>query len=90
MISYRFLKSHSQALNPPDIRTFKDFVAFYVCNTEGRIEEKPTVNTVNGFRRDFEAAILLKQEYRFPPEVSTTIREVYISHSFLDINLNGI
>ena len=76
MFSHRFLKLHPHAVNPPDIQSYKAFLEFYSKNTPGRLGDRPTVGTVEDFRRDFEAGMSRCQNYRFPDQVSTTIREV--------------
>ena len=48
---------------------------FYSKNTPGRLDERPTVGTVEDFRGDFEAGMSRRRKYRFPDQVSTTIRE---------------
>ncbi|KAN0069665.1 hypothetical protein V8E54_011971 [Elaphomyces granulatus] len=79
MRSHRFLKLHPQAVDPPDIKSYKAFMEFYSKNTPGRLEERPTVGTVEDFRGDFEAGMSRRRKYRFPDQVSTTIREWILS-----------
>ncbi|KAF5862047.1 hypothetical protein ETB97_012193 [Aspergillus alliaceus] len=38
-------------------------------------KEMPTVDTVDGFRRDFEAGLLLRRGYNMPDNISITVRE---------------
>ena len=76
VFSDRFLKLHPQAADPPDIKSYKAFMEFYSKNTAGRLDERPTVGTVEDFRGDFEAGMSRCRKYRFPDQVSTTIREV--------------
>ena len=49
---------------------------FYSKNTPGRLDDRPTVVTVEDFRGDFEAGMSRCRNHRFPDQVSTTIREV--------------
>ena len=49
---------------------------FYSKNTSGRLDDRPTLGTVENFRRDFEAGMSRHRKYRFPDQVSTTIKEV--------------
>jgi len=71
----QFLKLYAQAVDPPDIKSYKAFMEFYSKNTSGRLDERPTVGTVEDFRRDFEAEMSRRRKYHFPDQVSTTIRE---------------
>ncbi|EAW17144.1 uncharacterized protein NFIA_005060 [Aspergillus fischeri NRRL 181] len=73
----KFLALHPTAVSPPDIRSYKGFLEFVAKNMKGRLgsKETPTVETVDGFRRDFEAGLLLRRGYNMPENVSTTVRE---------------
>ncbi|KAJ5808824.1 hypothetical protein N7474_010093 [Penicillium riverlandense] len=71
----KFISLHPQAINPPNIKTYKAFLEFAARGMKGRIEEKPTIGTVESFRRDFEAGMSLRRKYNFSTEVSTTLRE---------------
>lgn len=75
-MAFRFLSLHPQALNPPDIRTYRAFIEFVARGMKGRIEEKPTVVTVESFRVNFEAGMAFYRGYKMPKEVSTTLKEV--------------
>ena len=72
----RFIKLHPQAVDPPDIKSYKAFMEFYSKNTPGRLDDRPTVVTVEDFRGDFEAGMSRCRNHSFPDQVSTTIREV--------------
>ncbi|KAG2025158.1 hypothetical protein GB937_002919 [Aspergillus fischeri] len=74
----RFLELHPAACSPPDIKTYKGFLEFYARNTTGRIEEKPTTETVENFRRDFETALAWLRGFRVPKNMSNTLKEVWI------------
>jgi hypothetical protein len=49
---------------------------FYARNTAGQIEEKPTMETVENFRRDFETALARLRGFCDPKIMSTTLKEV--------------
>lgn len=42
----------------------------------GRIEERPTVETIQGFFRKFATGMKRKRNFEFPPATRTTIKEV--------------
>jgi hypothetical protein len=69
---------HPAARSPPDIKTYKGFLEFYARNTAGRIEEKPTTETVENFRRDFETALARLRGFCVPKNMSNTFLEVWI------------
>ncbi|KAN0068340.1 hypothetical protein V8E54_013536 [Elaphomyces granulatus] len=71
----QFIKLHPQAVDPPDIKSYKAFMEFYSKNTPDRLDDRPTVGTAEDFRGDFEAGMSRCRNYRFPDQVSTTIRE---------------
>ncbi|KAB8070465.1 hypothetical protein BDV29DRAFT_197996 [Aspergillus leporis] len=71
----KYLVLHPKASWPLDIRSYKGFLEFVARNTKGRLEERPTVGTIEGFRRDFEAGLVLRRGYETPENVSTTLRE---------------
>ena len=67
VFSHRFLKLlHPQAVDPPDIKSYKAFMEFYSKNTPGRLDERPTVGTVEDFRGDFEAGMSRCRQHHFP------------------------
>ncbi|PKX95141.1 uncharacterized protein P174DRAFT_510972 [Aspergillus novofumigatus IBT 16806] len=70
---------HPEACFPPDIRTYKGFLEFYARNRPGRIKEKPTPETIEHFRRDFETALARTRDFCVPKSMSTTIKEYIIS-----------
>ncbi|EEP83037.1 predicted protein [Uncinocarpus reesii 1704] len=74
-----FVKHHPKAAVPPDIRTFKGFLRVVANSIPGRLDaskdKRPTVETMEGFRRDFETAWARERKYVFPTEVSTTMKE---------------
>jgi hypothetical protein len=51
---------------------------FYARNTTGRIEERPTTETVENFRRDFETALARFRGFCVPKNMSNTLKEVWI------------
>ncbi|KAL4954732.1 hypothetical protein BDW69DRAFT_193781 [Aspergillus filifer] len=63
----------------PDIKTYKGFLEFYVRNTPCRIKEKPTAETVENFRRDFETALARMRDFCVPKAMSITMKEYIIS-----------
>ncbi|GFF77413.1 hypothetical protein IFM53868_02081 [Aspergillus udagawae] len=75
----QFLALHPAARSPPDIKTYKGFLEFYAKNTTGRIEERPTMETVENFRRDFETALARFRDFRVPKNMSNTLKEYIIS-----------
>ncbi|RHZ53562.1 uncharacterized protein CDV56_101788 [Aspergillus thermomutatus] len=79
MIFDRFLELHPAACSPPDIKTYKGFLEFYARNTPGRIEEKPTPETVENFRRDFETALARVRDFCVPKSMSITMKEYIMS-----------
>jgi hypothetical protein len=86
----RFLELHPAARSPPDIKTYKGFLEFYAKNTTGRIEERPTTETVEDFRRDFETALARLRDFCVPKNMSITMKEVCIFEPdivFILINL---
>ncbi|KUM55404.1 hypothetical protein ACN42_g11877, partial [Penicillium freii] len=46
-----FVTLHPQAVIPPDIRTCRAFLEWVSRGMNGRIEERPTVETIQGFFR---------------------------------------
>ncbi|THC93828.1 hypothetical protein EYZ11_006680 [Aspergillus tanneri] len=75
----KFLKLHPAACSPPDIKTYKGFLEFYARNTTGRVEERPTMETVESFRRDFETALARLRGFCVPKNMSNTLKEYIIS-----------
>ncbi|RHZ62459.1 uncharacterized protein CDV56_107336 [Aspergillus thermomutatus] len=70
----KFLELHPAACSPPDIKTFKGFLEFYVRNTPGQIEEKPTPETVENFRRDFETALARSVYYQISKYIISDLK----------------
>ncbi|KAN0073500.1 hypothetical protein V8E54_008720 [Elaphomyces granulatus] len=60
----QFIKLHPQAVDPPDIKSYKAFMEFYSKNTPGRLDDRPTVVTVEDFRGDFEAGMSRCRNHR--------------------------
>lgn len=79
--SIRFLVLHPQAMNPPDIRTSTAFLEWIGRGTCGRIEERPTVETVEDFRRHFQSAMKKYRHFEFSKAVTTTLKEVRVAKS---------
>jgi hypothetical protein len=52
----RFCELHPQAVSPPNIKTLKAFMEWVGLSKKGRLAERPTVDTMEGFRRDFATA----------------------------------
>ncbi|KAA8645137.1 uncharacterized protein ATNIH1004_009354 [Aspergillus tanneri] len=77
----KFLALHPTAVSPPDIQSYKGFLEFVAKNMKGRpgSKEMLTVLTVNRFRRDFKAGLLLRQGYNMLESIFITVREVSIS-----------
>jgi hypothetical protein len=72
----RFLDLHPAASFPLDIRTYKGFLEYYARITRGRIKERPVPETVEHFRRSFEAALARSRDFVVPESMSITLREV--------------
>ncbi|KAL4982474.1 hypothetical protein BDW68DRAFT_192120 [Aspergillus falconensis] len=77
MIFDRFLELHPTACSPPDIKTYKGFLEFYARNTPGRIKEKPTIETVENFRRDFETTLARMRDFCVPKAMSINMKELW-------------
>ena len=74
-----FATLHPQAVIPPDIRTCRAFLEWVSRGMNGRIEERPTVETIQGFFRKFATGMKRKRNFEFPPATRTTINEVCTS-----------
>ncbi|KAL4948932.1 hypothetical protein BDW69DRAFT_198491 [Aspergillus filifer] len=74
-----FLDLHPAACFPLDIRTYKVFLEYYARITRGRIKERPVPETVEHFRRSFEAALSRSRDFIVPESMSITLREFIIS-----------
>ncbi|KAI9041407.1 uncharacterized protein KD926_006803 [Aspergillus affinis] len=74
----KFLELHPDAKNPPDLQTCKGFLVWAAKGKHGRIEALPTVETIQGFRRDFQAGMLHIRDVEFSKEFSTTLKEFVI------------
>ncbi|KAF7630971.1 hypothetical protein AFLA_000028 [Aspergillus flavus NRRL3357] len=83
----QFLELHPAARSPPDIKTYKGFLEFYARNTTGRIEEKPTTETVENLRRDFETALARLRDFSVPKNMLNTMKEYIISDLKTKLNL---
>ncbi|KAJ5104518.1 hypothetical protein NUU61_001865 [Penicillium alfredii] len=57
---------HPKACSPPNIPSYKGFMEFVARGMKGRIGKTPTVGTIEGFRRDFEAGLVLRRDYKTP------------------------
>ncbi|KAI9035642.1 uncharacterized protein KD926_003153 [Aspergillus affinis] len=75
----RFLQLHPAARSPPDTQTYKAFLEFVAKNTDGRIKDKPTPDTIENFRRHFEAGLSRNRNFHVPQSMSTTMKEYIIS-----------
>ena len=56
------------------IKTYKGFLEFYVRNTPCQIKGKPTTETVENFRRDFETALARMRDFCVPKAMSITMK----------------
>ncbi|KAJ5215827.1 Zinc finger C2H2 [Penicillium cinerascens] len=63
------------ALRIFDALTYKAFLVWAAKGKKGRIEAFPTVKTIQGFRRDFQAGMLYIRDINFSDEFSTTLHE---------------
>ncbi|OJJ98557.1 hypothetical protein ASPACDRAFT_31552 [Aspergillus aculeatus ATCC 16872] len=70
-----FLELHPGASWPLDIRSYKGFMEFVSKNMPGRLGTHPTLETVESFRRNFEAGLLLRRDFKIQEHMSTTIKE---------------
>ncbi|EAW17212.1 uncharacterized protein NFIA_005750 [Aspergillus fischeri NRRL 181] len=86
----QFLELHPTARSPPDIKTYKGFLEFYARNTTGRIKEKPTTETVENFRQDFETALAQLRDFSVPKNMSNTMKEYIISDLKTKLNLPDV
>ncbi|KAJ5772119.1 Zinc finger C2H2 [Penicillium odoratum] len=71
----KFVKLHPQAVIPPDIRTCRAFLEWIAKGMNGRIEERPTVETIKGFIRQFATGMKRERNFNFPEASRTTINE---------------
>ncbi|CAI7676888.1 unnamed protein product [Penicillium manginii] len=71
-----FIELHPTSQNPPNLQTSKGFLLWIALNKHGRIEEKPTLETLQGFRRDFQAGMRKFRDFIFTTEHSATLKEV--------------
>ncbi|KAI9043620.1 uncharacterized protein KD926_003390 [Aspergillus affinis] len=71
----QFLELYPTARSHPDIQTYKAFLEFVTRNTDGRIEEKPAPDTIESFRRHFEAGLARNRDFHVPQNMSTTMKE---------------
>ena len=79
LTSFRFIELHPHAKCPPDIRTFKGFMEFVSIRKKGRIDERPTVDTMDYFRRTFVTAMSSIRGHEIGDSVVATIREARLS-----------
>ena len=82
-----FATLHPQAVIPPDIRTCRAFLEWVSRGMNGRIEERPTVETIQGFFRKFATGMKRKRNFEFPPATRTTINEVCTSFLLTKLGL---
>ncbi|KAL2808658.1 hypothetical protein BJX63DRAFT_424461 [Aspergillus granulosus] len=71
----KFIEEHPGSVSPPDVQTFKAFMEYVGINIVGRLEERPTVDTVDGWRRKFQTGLARRRNFFTPKHVETTIRE---------------
>ncbi|KAJ5741093.1 Zinc finger C2H2 [Penicillium malachiteum] len=70
-----FLKLHPQAISPPDIQTCRAFMEWIGRGKHGRIEEKPTVETMLGFFREFATTLKRERIIELSSSTRTTINK---------------
>ncbi|PGH04310.1 hypothetical protein AJ80_08533 [Polytolypa hystricis UAMH7299] len=68
-------EKHPEASSPPDIQAYKAFLVSVGRAKTGRVYKRPLPDTMDGFRRDFEAGWQRERDYKFPESVTVTIRE---------------
>ncbi|KGO60662.1 hypothetical protein PEX1_038750 [Penicillium expansum] len=83
-----FATLHPQAVIPPDIRTCRAFLEWVSRGMNGRIEERPTVETIQGFFRKFATGMKRKRNFEFPPATRTTINEYIVGELKIKIPLS--
>ncbi|KAJ5202331.1 Zinc finger C2H2 [Penicillium cf. viridicatum] len=76
------------AVIPLDIRTCRAFLEWVLRGINGRIEERPTVETIQGFFRKFATSIKRKRNFEFPPAIRTTINKYIIGELRIKIPLS--
>ncbi|KAJ6001624.1 zinc finger protein [Penicillium canescens] len=88
LIFDKFVKLHPQAVIPPDIRTCRAFLEWVARAMHGRIEERPTVETIQGFFRQFATGMKRERNFEFPPATRTTINEYIVGELKIMIPLS--
>ncbi|KAJ5491931.1 Zinc finger C2H2 [Penicillium expansum] len=88
LIFDNFVTLHPQAIIPPDIRTCRAFLEWVSRGMNGRIEERPTVETIQGFFRKFATGMKRKRKFEFPPATRTTINEYIVGELKIKIPLS--
>lgn len=69
------METHPQAVNPPNTQTCKAFLEYYGRTAQGRLEETPTIESVQSFLRRFKAAMKRRRKFTISEELSTTLHE---------------
>ncbi|KAJ5153965.1 Zinc finger C2H2 [Penicillium coprophilum] len=64
------------AVIPLDIRTCRAFLEWVLRGINSRIEERPIVETIQGFFRKFATGIKRKRNFEFPLPIRTTINKL--------------
>ncbi|KAJ6114885.1 zinc finger protein [Penicillium sp. IBT 16267x] len=85
----KFLILHPYAMNPPDIRTSTASLEWIGRGMRGRIEERPTVETVQDFREHFHIEILDSLELLLTEYIKGELR-VKIGLSTAEMNKDGV
>ncbi|KAJ6024796.1 zinc finger protein [Penicillium herquei] len=83
-----FLKLHPQAISPPDIQTCRAFMEWIGRGTYGRIEERPTVETMLGFFREFATSLKRQRSIELPSSTRITINEFVLGELKRKIGLS--
>ncbi|KAG0160181.1 hypothetical protein PDIDSM_7708 [Penicillium digitatum] len=84
----KFVALHPQAIIPPDIRTCRAFLEWVSRGMNGWIEERPTVETIQGFFRKFATGMKRERKFEFPPAIRTTINEYIVGELKIKIPLS--
>ncbi|KAJ5737901.1 Zinc finger C2H2 [Penicillium malachiteum] len=83
-----FLKLHPQATTPPDIQTCRAFMEWIGWGKHGRIEERPTVETMLGLFREFATSLKRERSIELPSSTRTTINEFVLGELKVKISLS--
>jgi hypothetical protein len=62
----RFCKLYPQAVSPPNIKSLKAFMEWVGLSKIGCLAERPVLNTIKGFQRDFVIAWSWYQKSTIP------------------------